>query len=499
MQQRPIQFYHRGNIVRVQQQPPTRTVLQFLREELHASGSKEGCAEGDCGACTVAVGELRHGALVWRALNACLMLLPALDGKALLTVEDLAALAPDGLHPVQQALVEQHGSQCGFCTPGFVMSLFALASQHPGAGRAEVIDAISGNLCRCTGYRPIIDAGVAACAAPPCLPEPEPIVAALLAMAEAPALDYRDGTAHFRSPRTLAELAELYAATPDARLLAGGTDLGLRVTKQLRELPELISLTHVAELKTIEHDSHWLHLGAAVTLTDAFAALVAEYPELAELARRFASPPIRNAATLAGNVANGSPIGDSMPALIALGARLRLHRLGVEREMALEHFYLGYQRNALLPGEFVRAVLVPRRIPSTSSGPAPFIRAYKASKRYEQDIATVFLALALTLDDSGVVQDARLALGGMAAVPARAPLAETVLIGHPWNAVVVEAAMNELQHDFSPLSDLRGRADHRQRLARRLLWRAWLDSQGGMPLQLDELEPIALSAPEDAP
>ncbi|SME92361.1 xanthine dehydrogenase small subunit [Pseudogulbenkiania subflava] len=497
MQQRPIQFYYRGDIVRVQQQPPTRTVLQYLREDLHACGTKEGCAEGDCGACTVAVGELRHGELVWHAVNACLMLLPALDGKALLTVEDLAALAPDGLHPVQQALIEQHGSQCGFCTPGFVMSLFALASQHPGAGRAEVIDALSGNLCRCTGYRPIVDAGVAACAAPPCLPNPEPIVAALQAMATAPALDYRAGGARLRSPRTLAELAELYAAVPEARLLAGGTDLGLWVTKQLHELPELIALAHVDELKTIEHDPEWLRIGAAVTLTDAFAALLAEYPELAELARRFASPPIRNAATLAGNIANGSPIGDSMPALIALGARLRLHRLGAERELALEQFYLGYQHNALAPGEFVRAVLVPRRLPSNAAGPAPFIRAYKASKRYEQDIATVFLALAITRDDSGVVQDARLALGGMAAVPARAPQAEAALIGRPWNAVAVEAAMNELQQDFSPLSDLRGRADHRQRLARRLLWRAWLDSQGMTPLQLDELEPIARPAPEE--
>ncbi|WP_024301135.1 xanthine dehydrogenase small subunit [Pseudogulbenkiania sp. MAI-1] len=499
MEQRPIQFYHRGGIVRVMRQPPTRTVLQYLREDLHASGTKEGCAEGDCGACTVAVGELRHGELVWHAVNACLMLLPALDGKALLTVEDVAALSPDGLHPVQQALVEQHGSQCGFCTPGFVMSLFALSAQHPGAGRAEVLDALSGNLCRCTGYRPIVDAGIAACAAAPCLPEPEPIIAALREMAEAPALDYRQGGARFRSPRSLAELAELYAATPDARLLAGGTDLGLWVTKELRELPELISLGHVPELKTIEHDTQWLRFGAAVTLTDAFAALLEDYPELAELARRFASPPIRNAATLVGNITNGSPIGDSMPALIALGARLRLHRLGVERELALEHFYLGYQHNALVPGEFVRAVLVPRRPEPAATRPAPFIRAYKASKRYEQDIATVFLALSITRDDASVIQEARIALGGMAAAPARAPLTEAALVGHPWNAVAVEAAMNELQHDFTPLSDLRGRADHRLRLSRRLLWRAWLDSQGTAPLQLDTLRPIVLPAPEDAP
>ncbi|GAA5182647.1 xanthine dehydrogenase small subunit [Niveibacterium umoris] len=472
MSARPIHFYFRGEVRQISGAPTTRSVLQWLREDAHATGTKEGCAEGDCGACTVVLGErddAAPGGLRLSAVNACIQFLPTLDGKALFTVEDLAQGSE--LHPVQQAMVDCHGSQCGFCTPGFVMSLWADYEARPVAPtRDETLSVLSGNLCRCTGYRPIIDAATAAHTKPRVALDRTPVRAALDRIAALPALDYACDDAHFAAPRTLAALATAYAARPQARLLAGSTDIGLWVTKQMRALPDLIYLGAVAELRCITREADQLLIGAGVTLTDAFAALVDVLPAWRELAERFASMPIRNAGTLGGNIANGSPIGDSMPGLIALGATVVLQQGDVTREIALEDLYLGYQKTALQPGEFVRAVCVPLG----ESAPAHF-RTWKLSKRADQDISSVCAGIAVWLTE-GRVTSARVAFGGMAATSSRARHCEAALIGQAWSAETARNAMAALDADFTPLTDMRASAGYRRTAARNLVWRFWLET-----------------------
>jgi xanthine dehydrogenase small subunit len=499
MADRPIQFYFRGALQQVQGVAPTRTVLQYLREDLRQTGTKEGCAEGDCGACTVVIGELTgtdgQEELQLRAVNACIQFLPALDGKALFTVEDLAPAA-DRLHPVQQALVDRHGSQCGFCTPGFAMSLFALYENQPTCPDREEIDhTLSGNLCRCTGYRPIVDATRDAYALPRQPLNRQPVIAALKALAKLPPLDYEGANRRSHSPRNLAELATLREQLPEARLVAGGTDVGLWVTKQGRDLGEIILLGAVAELKTLSLGAEHLEIGAGVTLTDAFAALTAFEPQWAELARRFASTPVKNAGTLGGNVANGSPIGDSMPALIALGARIVLQKGEASREMALEDFYLDYQKTALRPGEFVRAL----RLDAPSAPLQRLFRSYKVAKRTDQDISAVAAGLAVHVDDEGIIRRARIAFGGMAATPKRADACEAALLGRPWDLNSIRLGMAALREDFTPMSDVRASSVYRLNVAANLLQRFWLETRSDEgiaqpPVRLDQLAPIGQEA-----
>ena len=469
---REIRFFHRGEIVRVPDAPATRSVLDWLREDQRCTGTKEGCNEGDCGACTVVVGELPahtdspgHAVrgLRLRPVNACIKFLPSLHGKALFTVEDLRG--PSGLHPAQQALVDCHGSQCGFCTPGFAMTLWSSYENHGAAGtrpdRAQLADELAGNLCRCTGYRPILDAGAQMFEHAPVAFDTAPAIAALRHIAEgAPAA----------APRTLAELALRYAASPKARLVAGATDVGLWVTKQFRDLGEVISVTEVDELKAVTHADGELRIGAGASLETAWAALASRAPSLTEAWRRFASPPIRHAGTLGGNVANGSPIGDSAPVLMALDAQIELRQAGRVRRLPLDDFYTGYLANRLEPGEFVQALVVPDAAWTRT------IRAYKISKRFDSDISAVFAALAISLDGERVA-DVRLVFGGMAAIVKRAATAEAVLRDQPWSAATLAAAQTALANDFKPLDDMRASAAYRLRVAQNLLQRFWLETQ----------------------
>ncbi|HEU4853545.1 MAG TPA: xanthine dehydrogenase small subunit [Telluria sp.] len=488
----PIRFFYRGAVHEVTGAAPTRTVLQHLREDLHCTGTKEGCAEGDCGACTVVVGSVDGGKLAMKAVNSCIQFLPALDGKALFTVEDLQQ-ADGSLHPVQQAMVECHGSQCGFCTPGFVMSLWGMYLKQDGAAptRCQVDDALSGNLCRCTGYRPIIDAAMRMGQLPPAPFDGEAITRQLAAIGRDRMFSYSDGRSSFHAPRTLDELVRVRSGLPQATLLAGSTDVGLWVTKQMRELGDIIYLGQVAELKTLAQAGGMLEIGAAVTLTDAYAAVSGHYPQLREMWQRFASLPIRNAGTLGGNVANGSPIGDSMPWLIALGAQVVLRGAAGERVLALEDFYLGYQKKDLLPGEFVQAVRIPLPRPGIA------FRTYKLAKRFDQDISAVCAAFALALDGD-MVADARIAFGGMAATPKRAAAAEAALRSKRWTEDTLAAAMQALAQDYQPLTDMRASSNYRLRGAQNLLRRFWFETRTDAPLPESAVNAFARTEGEAA-
>jgi xanthine dehydrogenase small subunit len=503
MTKHTIRFFQQGAVHEVHELPASRTVLQYLREDRHCTGTKEGCAEGDCGACTVVVGELdTHGALALKAVNACIQFVPTLDGRALFTVEDLRA-ADGALHPVQQALVDCHGSQCGFCTPGFVMSLWAMyetrAADAGSPSRDEIAAALSGNLCRCTGYRPIIDAAQAMFGYPRAPFDRAAVIHALKSIQRDDTFEYSApdargaafGTSSFYAPRSTAAFAELRAAQPQARIVAGCTDVGLWVTKQFRDLGDMLFIGNVDELKTIGHDAHTLTIGAAASLEAAYAALAADYPELAELWTRFASLPIRNAGTLGGNVANGSPIGDSMPALLALDAQIVLRHRAQTRTLPLDAFYTGYQKTALAPGEFVEALRVPRATPDLR------FRTYKIAKRYDQDISAVCAAFALRVSDGHIVE-ARVAFGGMAATPQRAMHAQAALNGAAWDEATARRAMDALASDYQPLTDMRASSVYRLKVARNLLWRFYLETRDDAPLSRIDVSAFGYAASIDA-
>ena len=481
-----LRFLLDGNLIEMDNVDPTRTVLQYLREDLLRVGSKEGCAEGDCGACTVVLGELVDDGLRYRAVNACIQFLPTLDGKALFTVESLKSANGD-LHPVQQSMVDYHGSQCGFCTPGFIMSMFALYQTGESPDRAKIDDALSGNLCRCTGYRPIIDAceHMFEYQAPPS--DDQALVAKLQELQRDSCLQLQFDKDRYHAPATVEELADLYQQNPDAQILAGGTDVGLWVTKQLRELPQVIYLGGVETLKQIRTDETGISIGAAVTLTDAFDQIVKQYPELDEMFRRFASVPVRNAGTLAGNVANGSPIGDSMPALIAIGTEVVLKKGKDQRRLPLQELYLDYMKNAMEPGEFIESIEIPTR------DPALLLRCYKICKRYDQDISAVCAAFVLRLDGDQV-SDLRISFGGMAAIPKRAELTEKALMGQLWGEDAIENARQKLAQDFTPMTDMRASADYRQRLSSNLLYRFYLETRPGASLVNESINVFEVSA-----
>ncbi len=503
MSSRPIRFYHRGQIVEVDDVAPTRSVLDWLREDARCTGTKEGCNEGDCGACTVIIGTLAAPGdaeavrgLNLQTVNACIQFLPTLDGKALFSVEDLKALTPThALHPVQQAMVECHGSQCGFCTPGFVMSLWSSYEQHRACGRTPtrqaLADELSGNLCRCTGYRPILDAGQRMFELPAVSLDTAPVVAALQRLASDQTFEYEARGACFLAPRTLDALADLRAARPEARLLAGSTDVGLWVNKQFRELGEILYLGDVAALKAIEERDGGLWIGAGASLEDAWRALARRWPALTDVWLRFASPPIRHAGTLGGNVANGSPIGDGAPILMALDAQIELRQGHHIRCMPLPDFYVDYMKNRLEPGEFVQALRIPALAPQRQ------VRGYKISKRFDCDISAVCAGFAIELDGK-MVRTVRLAFGGMAAIVKRAAHAEAALLGQPWDEAGVAAAQAALAKDFTPLTDMRASAEHRSRVAANLLMRFWLETRPVDPLPPEQTGVFATMLHEDA-
>ena len=476
-----IQFLLNRELRSEQRLDPNVTVLNYLREHVGKPGTKEGCASGDCGACTVVVGELDGDRVRYRTLNSCLTFVASLHGKQLITVEDLKHQGK--LHSVQQAMVDCHGSQCGFCTPGFVMSLFALQKNRAAIGRAangsngfdkgETLEALAGNLCRCTGYRPIIDAAEQAC----CQAQPDQFdafeketVAQLKAIAPRETAELNSGDKRCLLPLTVADLADLYVANPEARLLAGGTDLALEVTQFHRELPVMIYVGHIEAMKRVEITDDCIEIGAATALSDCYGALAKEYPDFGELLHRFASLQIRNQGTLGGNIGNASPIGDAPPLLIALGAQIVLRQGNSTRTLALQDYFLDYKVTARQEAEFIEKILVPRAKANQA------FRAYKVSKRLDDDISAVCAAFNLLVED-GVVKEARIAFGGMAAIPKRAAACEAALTGSAWYPGVIERACAALAEDFTPLSDFRASKEYRLLTAQNLLRKFFLELQ----------------------
>ena len=485
MNTQPLRFVRRGEIVTLPAVDTSRTLLEVLREDLHCTGTKEGCGEGDCGACTVVVAEADGDQLKYSAINSCIRLAHSVDGMALWTVEDLAQ--PDNsLHPAQLAMVDCHGSQCGFCTPGFVMSLFGLyqSKQGEAISREQAQAALSGNLCRCTGYRPIVDAAQAMQALPPALVNEAEVLLNLERIVHIPRGLEADFS--YMCPRSLADLLALRARHPDAQLVAGCTDVGLWVTKQHQQFEHVLDVTKVEELRRVEDYPHHIAIGAAVTLADAFAALVADRPHLAEFAHRFAGLPVRNSGTLGGNVANGSPIGDSMPLLIALGANVVLMRQSgkkmAHRELALEDLYTGYRTNVMAKDEVLAWIKVPKAIAGETC------RVYKISKRFEDDISAVCLGLNLHISN-GRVRKASVGVGGVAATPVRARKTEAALTGKPWSQTTIDHAMAVLRKEFAPISDMRASSTYRSAVLGNLLQRFWLESQGSALTDLRQLAP----------
>jgi xanthine dehydrogenase small subunit len=470
-----VRFLLGHELIELDRVDPTQTVLDWLRLERRRTGTKEGCNEGDCGACTVVVAQPNGDRLDYRAVNACIQFVATLDGCQLLTVEDLKG--PEGsLHPVQQAMVDCHGSQCGFCTPGFVMSMFALTrTANSLPGDEAIDDALAGNLCRCTGYAPIVRAVQQAFAAAPrndaIEAAAESTLARLQALRDDATLVVGDGGRRFIAPATVDALAEVLLAKPEATIVAGCTDVGLWVTKQMRRLDPVVYLGRVKELQRIEETAGGVVIGAGVSHSDAMTVLAPLYPDLGEMWRRFASVQIRNAGTVGGNIANGSPIGDANPSLIAAGATLQLRRGSDFRSLPLEEFFIAYGKQDRRPGEFVQSITVPR--PAAGSR----YRAYKISKRFDQDISAVMAAFQLRLDGDRVAE-ARLAFGGMAATPKRAAHAEAAIVGRPWTEATVEAGMAALSQDFQPISDMRASAGYRLAVARNLLRRLHLETTG---------------------
>jgi xanthine dehydrogenase small subunit len=469
-----IRFRRNGRIVELDAFHPRTTLLDYLRTTERATGTKEGCNEGDCGACTVALGRIRDGALVYEPVNACILLLGQIDGADLVTVEDLAR---DGvLHPVQEAMVVHHGSQCGFCTPGIVMSLFVLHEE--GARpltRQKVDDALAGNLCRCTGYRPIVDAALAAssdASHTPFAAERSARRDALAALDDAQDVFIGDDERFFAAPARTASLAELCERHPDARIVAGATDVGLWVTKALDPMEKVIWLGRVAEMRRLEERGGVLVIGAGVSHAQAFDALARIDPDLGEIMRRFGSVQVRASGTIGGNIANGSPIGDLAPALIALGSQIELQKGETRRSLMLEDFFVAYGRQDRAPGEFMHALSVPMLAADE------VFRSFKVTKRYDEDISAVMGAFKLRLDGREI-GSARIAYGGMAATPRRAGEAERALVGASLDDEASwTAALDALARDFQPLTDHRASAGYRARVARNILYKALLEMAG---------------------
>ncbi|MBP1872741.1 xanthine dehydrogenase small subunit [Ensifer adhaerens] len=485
-----IRFLLNHRLVELSDVSAVQTLLDFLRIDRNLRGTKEGCAEGDCGACTVLVGRMLGGQLKYESVNACIRFVGSLDGCHVVTVDSLAT--PGGpLHPVQQAMVETHASQCGFCTPGFVMSLYGLWMENPKPSITEIEKALQGNLCRCTGYAAIIRAAEAISTIgdlgkDPLFAERDRIAGELASLQDGRRVVIGEGSELFMLPASVDDFADVLEANPKATIVAGSTDVGLWVTKFMRDIAPVVHLTHLEELRRITVDENGVTLGAGVSYAEAYPVITEHFPQLRELWDRIGGQQVRNMGTVGGNIANGSPIGDTPPALIALGASVTLRKGARRRTVALQDFFIAYGKQDREPGEFVEAVHIPFLEADTC------FAVYKITKRLDEDITAVCGAFRLTFDGAGNVTDAVIAFGGMAGTPKRADHVEATLKGKVWSEATVEQAISAFDEDFTPLTDWRASAEYRQLVAKNLLRRFYLETQATGNIRLDRTIAVAV-------
>jgi len=463
-----IKFVHEDKIIEISNPDPNETVLNYIRTKLQKTGTKEGCAEGGCGACTVVLGELKNNDINYVAVNSCITFLPTLTGKQLILVEDLIS-KDNSLHPVQEAMVKYHGSQCGFCTPGFVMSLFSMFKNYSKLKKDIIQDSIAGNLCRCTGYKPIIKAAKSLSTKNKndhFHKNKKATISQLRKIQNESIAIYRKGKKYY-APLYVSELKKILKKNINSQLLSGGTDLSLVVTKDRKDINSIIYMNSIKELNYIKNNNEYIEVGATTPLNEFELYIKKYYPDFNKILKRYGSIQIRNVATIAGNIATASPIGDNLPLLLALDSKVVLQGIKKDKIISINDFFINYRKTKLKPGQFIHSI----RIPIIAEN---IFKAYKISKRFDDDISSVCAAFNLIIKNKKIT-NVKIAYGGMAAIPKRATYCERVLLNSSITREVIDKAKNALEKDFIPISDMRASAKYRRIVAKNLLEKCFLE------------------------
>ena len=457
-----IQFVYNNQICNIKNPDPNKTILEYIRNDLKKNGTKEGCAEGGCGACTIVLGELKNSKIIYRSINSCISFLPTINGKHLILVENLISKNND-LHPIQKAMVKFHGSQCGFCTPGFIMSLFAMYKNFKKFDKEIIEETLSGNLCRCTGYSPIVDAAKSLNNKKDNdhFKKDQKNIIKLLKKINNQEIEISYKNKKYFSPKSLISLKKIIKKNPNSHFLSGGTDLSLEVTKLRGEIKNMISLNSVKELKFIKKNKNFIEVGAGVSLYDFQNVIKSYYLDFYNILKRYGSVQIRNVGTISGNIATASPIGDTLPLLLSLDAIVKIQTKNFLKSIPLNEFFISYRKTKLKKGDFVYSITIPIYKKN-------YFKAYKISKRFDDDISTVCASFNLSIKDNKIVK-ARVAYGGMSETPKRAISIEKKLNNSIFSEEIFLKAQNMIKNDFSPIDDMRASKDYRFEIAKNLL------------------------------
>jgi len=477
MSSNKIKFVWKNRVYSINNPDPNETLLNYVRLKLKKTGTKEGCAEGGCGACTVVLGELKNNNIIYKAINSCISFVPSLEGKQLILVEDL--VKKNGtLHPVQDAMIKYHGSQCGFCTPGFVMSLFAMYKNFSSYNNERIHDSISGNLCRCTGYRPIVDAAKS-------LNNVSRLdqfynnrkkTLKLLKKIDSKNLSFKNGNKKYFSPKNINQLKKIIKENPNSIFLSGGTDLSLQVTKERKEINNIISLNSIKELKFIKEKNGNIEVGASTSLKEFELFIKKYYPDFNLILKRYGSDQIRNVGTIAGNIVTASPIGDTLPLLLSLDAKIVLQKISNKKVLPLKKFFISYRKTRLKKGEFIHSIIIPIFKKN-------IFKAYKISKRVDDDISTVCASFNLEIINNKI-KNVKIAYGGMAPIPKRAINCEKTLVNSSLSEESFNKAMKKLERDFAPIDDMRASKSYRMEIAKNLLIKCFLEIKNRKSIRL---------------